>query len=366
MADLRCQLHGLTLPNPFIVASGPPSTNANVIAKAFDEGWGGVVAKTACLDAAKIINVAPRYARLRAGDPRRGEIMGWENIELISDRPLEVWLEEFKLLKKRYPDRVLIASVTEACEQRAWEEIITRCEKAGVDAFELNLSCPHGLPERKMGSAIGQSPELAAQVCGWVRAATKKPFWAKLTPNITDITQPGRAALHAGADGLSAINTILGIMGVDLQTLRPEPTVEGHSTAGGYSYKAVRPIALRMAAQCAQLIRDDFPSRSLLAIGGVASGGDAAQFILLGAHAVQVCTGVMIEGYSMARRLTQELEAFMGRHGFATLEDFRGHSLKYLTSHAQLVRLQAAQRAEDDGRWTGEEIARQSELLARG
>ena len=345
--SLAVTVNGLHLPNPFIIASGPPGTNANVIAKAFDEGWGAVVCKTVCLDASKIINVAPRYARMRSASHPR-EIIGWENIELISDRPFDLWLREFRELRKAYPDRVLIASVMEECRRETWIEIISRCEDAGVDAFELNLSCPHGLPERKMGSAMGQDPPTVHEVCSWVRSTTKKPFWAKLTPNITDITQPGAAALAAGASGLSAINTILSVMSINLDTLRPEPTVEGCSTPGGYSYKAVRPIALRMTMELAQMMRQNHHHDcSLSAMGGVDSGEDAAQFILLGANSVQVCTGVMIHGYSMIHELKAGLLRFMQEHGFESIEAFRGASLQYFTTHSNLVEKQRASRAAE-------------------
>jgi dihydropyrimidine dehydrogenase (NADP+) len=377
MPDLSLQIDGLRLPNPFFIGSGPPGTNANVIAKAFDEGWGGVVCKTICLDASKIVNVAPRYARMRAagdGSPWHSDIVGWQNIELISDRPVEVWEQELRELKRRYPGRVLIASVTEECRREAWHELIGRIGATGVDGFELNLSCPHGLPERRMGSAIGQDPAMVEQVSRWVREATDKPVWAKLTPNITDITVPSRAALAGGCSGVSAINTILCVMGVDLETLRPEPTVEGHSTAGGYSFKAIRPIALRMVMEIARQIRDEFGGRrSLSAIGGVESGGDAAQHILLGADSVQVCTGVMIHGYKLIHQLKAGLEAFMARHGFASVDQFRGHSLTYMTTHAELVRLQAASREGErrsvadvrgDGDWSGELVTEQSRRLA--
>ncbi|MCA9283648.1 MAG: NAD-dependent dihydropyrimidine dehydrogenase subunit PreA, partial [Phycisphaerales bacterium] len=185
MPSLAVTVNGLELPNPFVIGSGPPGTNANVIAKAFDEGWGAVIAKTVSLDASKVVNVAPRYGRLRAQGTR--EVFGWENIELISDRSFDHWLVEFRELKDRYPDRVLIASIMEEYRKDAWIEIVERCEAAGVDAFELNFSCPHGLPERRMGSAMGQDPELLEEVCGWVNAVATRPVWAKMTPNITHI-----------------------------------------------------------------------------------------------------------------------------------------------------------------------------------
>jgi dihydropyrimidine dehydrogenase (NADP+)/dihydropyrimidine dehydrogenase (NAD+) subunit PreA len=368
LPDLSSIVNGLRLPNPFVVASGPPSTNASVIARAFDEGWGGVVSKTCCLRAERIINVAPRYARLRAAGT--DEIVGWENIELISDRPFSTWLKEFRRLKEQYPDRVLVASVMEEYTRDAWIEIVERVQDTGVDALELNLSCPHGLPERKMGSAMGQDPEIVAEVCGWAVSAARVPVWAKLTPNVTRIEDAGAAALDAGCDGLSAINTLLCVMGVNLDTLRPEPTVEGYSMPGGYSSKAIRPIALRMVMELARLRRDRFAGRSLSGIGGIETGEDAAQFMLLGADTVQVCTGVMKFGYEMIRPMQERLAAFMARHGFETLEDFRGHSLAYFATHADLVRRQADKRpgrdsVHADSDWRADQVIAQSDRLSR-
>ena len=388
MSVLQCTVDGLTLPNPFVIGSGPPGTNAKVIGKAFDEGWGAVIAKTISLDASKVVNVAPRYARMRAAGSK--EVIGWENIELISDRPFETWLEEFRQLKDAYPDGVLIASVMEEYNKDAWIEIIERTQEAGVDGFELNFSCPHGLPERKMGAAMGQDPEILTEVCGWVNGAATIPVWAKMTPNITHIVDPARAALEAGCEGIAAINTILSVMGIDLDTLRPEPTVEGYSVPGGYSCKAVRPIALRMVMELGTMMyggtsgmsipedggpaaKGEFPDRSLSAIGGVEAGEDAAQFILLGAHTVQVCTGVMVHGYKLAGELCRGLEAFMAKHNFDSLEAFRGHSLRYFTTHAELVRRQheakAHERAErkgmvtKDAAWEGDSFVEQSDRL---
>jgi len=372
MADLRVNVNGLTLPNPFIIASGPPGTNANVISKAFDEGWGAVIAKTVCLDATRIINVSPRYARMRSQHGR--EVVGWENIELISDRPFPLWLDEFRALKDAYPDRVLIASIMEEPRRDAWIEIVQRCAQAGVDGFELNLSCPHGLPEQRMGAAMGEDPEIVRQVCSWVRNATDKPFWAKLTPNVTDITLPGAAAFLGGADGLSAINTILCVMSINLDTLRPEPTVQGRSTPGGYSGKAIRPIALRMCVQLAQMLQNADNDRAstmptLSAIGGVESGGDAAQYILAGASTVQVCTGVMIHGYSLIHELTRGLTDFMRKHGFESIEAFRGASLNSFTTHTEIatrfLEAQAARsaRIRSDNAWNADMLTEQADEL---
>ncbi len=192
MADLSTTVNGLKLPNPFVIGSGPPGTNANVIGKAFDEGWGAVICKTVSLDSSKVINVQPHYGRLRGADSN--EIIGWENIELISDRPFKTWIDEFKQVKDKYPDRVLICSIMEEFKKDAWIEIVERCQDVGVDAFECNFSCPHGLPERRMGSAMGENPEILTEVCSWVMSAAKVPVWAKMTPNVTHIEDPTRAA----------------------------------------------------------------------------------------------------------------------------------------------------------------------------
>jgi len=379
MADLSTTINGLKLPNPLVIGSGPPGTNANVIGKALDEGWGAVICKTVSLDASKVINVQPRYGRLRTESQ---EIIGWENIELISDRDFDTWIDEFHQIKDKYPDRILIASIMEEYRKDAWIEIVERCQDAGVDAFECNFSCPHGLPERRMGSAMGENPEILEEVCRWVMSAAKKPVWAKMTPNVTHIEDPSRAALRAGCDGISAINTIRSVIGVNLDTLRPEPTVEGYTTPGGYSCKAVMPIALRMCMEVAKVIHDEFPGRTLSGIGGVETGNDAAQFILLGCDSVQVCTYVMKTGYRCVHAMLDELSAFMDKHDFKTIADFKGHSLQYFTTHYDLVHRQAQARqaakaaaaAKNDGKkvvkadheWRGDDFVQQSDALARG
>ena len=374
MPTLKTTVDGLKLPNPFVIGSGPPGTNLNVIIKAFQEGWGAVIAKTVSLDASKVVNVTPRYAKLHSSDGK--EIIGWENIELISDRPFKIWEDEFKKCKDQFPDRILIASIMEEYRKDAWIELVERCQACGVDGFELNFSCPHGLPERKMGAAMGENPEILTEVVGWVMKVAKKPVWAKMTPNVTHIEDPTRAALKAGATGIAAINTIRSVMGVNLDTLRPEPNVEGYTTPGGYSCRAVKPIALRMVMEIAQVIRREYPGRSLSAIGGVETGNDAAEFILLGADTVQVCTGVMKFGYEHVKPMCEQLLAFMEKHKFETPADFKGKSLDYFTTHADLVKRQgerkAAQKAastakvvKSDGEWKGDEFVKQSQALSR-
>ncbi|KAJ6677195.1 DIHYDROPYRIMIDINE DEHYDROGENASE [NADP(+)] [Salix viminalis] len=348
--DLSVTVNGLHMPNPFVIGSGPPGTNYTVMKRAFDEGWGAVIAKTVSLDAAKVINVTPRYARLRAGanGSAKGQIIGWENIELISDRPLETMLKEFKQLKEEYPDRILIASIMEEYNKAAWEELIDRVEQTGIDALEINFSCPHGMPERKMGAAVGQDCAL--------------------------LEEPARVALKSGCEGVAAINTIMSVMGINLKTLRPEPCVEGYSTPGGYSSKAVHPIALGKVMNIAKLMKSEFDLEkySLSGIGGVETGGDAAEFILVGANTVQVCTGVMMHGYGLVKKLCDELKDFMKMHNFSSIEDFRGTSLEYFTTHTDLVRRQqeAIQQRkavknglQSDKDWTGDGFVKESESM---
>lgn len=379
MATLATTVDGLKLPNPFVIGSGPPGTNLNVITRAFREGWGAVIAKTISLDSSKVVNVTPRYAKLMGADGK--DVVGWENIELISDRKFEIWMDEFKKCKDQFPDGILIASIMEEYNKDAWAEIVERCQDAGADSFELNFSCPHGLPERKMGAAMGENPEIVEEVVGWVMKAAKKPVWAKMTPNVTRITDPSRAAFRGGCEGVSAINTIRSVMSVNLDTLRPEPSVEGFTTPGGYSCKAVRPIALRMVMEIATMIRGEFPGKTLSAIGGIETGHDAAQFILLGGDTTQVCTGVMKHGYGMVKKMCDELLAFMEKHKFETLADFKGKSLDYFTTHAELVRMQKERKEKDkaaadaaaakklvraDDQWSGDDFVKQSDALAGG
>eukprot|EP00897_Mesotaenium_endlicherianum_P007915 jgi/Mesen1/7151/ME000037S06513 len=338
--DLSVTVNGLKLPNPFVIGSGPPGTNYTVMKKAFDEGWGAVICKTLSLDSSKVVNVTPRYAKLRA--PGSRDVIGWENIELISDRPFETMLEELAQLKREYPERVLIASIMEEYNRPAWEEVIRRVEATGVDGLEINFSCPHGMPERRMGMAMGQDCELLAEVCSWINATATVPVWAKMTPNITDITL-----------GVAAINTITSVMGINLDTLRPEPCVQGYTTPGGYSSKAVRPIALAKVMAIAQMMRREFPAdRSLSGIGGVESGDSAAEFLLLGANSVQVGPPHV------------NLVETTGR--------LRVHSLEYFTTHMELVRMQrealekrrvARTGLASDKDWTGEGFVAETETM---
>jgi dihydropyrimidine dehydrogenase (NADP+) len=362
--DLSITVNGIKFPNPFLLGSGPPGTNARVIAKSYDAGWGGAVAKTVSLESAKVVNVVPRYGKLRSRTS--GEVIGFENIELISDRPIDVWLDEFRQIKKNYPNHVLIASIMEEYEKSRWQELTRLVQETGVDAFELNFSCPHGMTERKMGSEMGEHPDLAEEVTGWVTEVATIPVWAKMTPNITDIKEPALAAVRGGAVGISAINTILSIIGVDLDTLRPMPTVEGYAVPGGYSSQAVKPIALRMVSQLALGLPAEV---SISGIGGIETANDAIEFFLLGSSTVQICTGVMLHGVKMIDGLQEGLAKFMSDKGFNTVQEIVGKSLQYFSTHMDLVqKMKAAKRikageASRDNEWGQRDITEKTAEL---
>src|SRR5450755_345691 len=329
MADLTTNFAGIRCPNPFWLASGPPTNCGEQVMRAFDAGWGGAVWKTI---GEPITNVSSRYSSV---DWNAQRMMGFNNIELISDRPIEVNLREIAEVKRLYPKHAVIASLMVESKRETWHEMVKRAEGAGADGLELNFGCPHGMSERGMGSAVGQVPEYAQMITEWVKEAARTPVLVKLTPNITDIRVVARAAKRAGADGLSAINTINSITGIDLDTFEPRPNVGGYSAHGGYCGPAVKPIALHMVQQ----INSDYvdgPPIPMSGIGGVSDWRDAAEFILLGCGTVQVCTAAMHYGFRIVEDMIDGLSNWMDEKGFRTLDDFRGLSLPRVTNWNQL------------------------------
>ena len=323
MADLTTEFVGIKSPNPFWLASAPPTDKEYNVRRAFEAGWGGVVWKTLGEDGPPVVNVnGPRYGAIWGADRR---LLGLNNIELITDRPLEVNLREIKAVKRDWPDRAMVVSLMVPCEEEAWKRILPLVEETGADGVELNFGCPHGMAERGMGSAVGQVPEYIEMVTRWCKANTRMPVIVKLTPNITDIRYPARAAHKGGADAVSLINTINSITGVDLDTFSPEPSIDGKGTHGGYCGPAVKPIALNMVAEIA---RDPATAGlPISAIGGITTWRDAAEFLAMGAGTVQVCTAVMTYGFKIVEEMIEGLSLWMDEKGYATIDDFRGRAV---------------------------------------
>lgn len=314
MPDLSLSFCGLNSLNPFWLASAPPTNTGEQIMRAFDHGWAGAVWKTL---GTPITNVSSRFGGL---SHRGQKLMGLNNIELITDRPLDVNFKEIAQVKKRYPKNLVVVSLMVETKEE-WRDMIKRSEDAGADALELNFGCPHGMCERGMGSAVGQEPRLLQEITSWTKEFAHVPVIVKLTPNIGDITEPGRAAQAGGADAVSLINTIKSIMGVDLERMVPTPVVGDGSTNGGYCGPAVKPIALHMVGAIA---RDEEFSLPISAIGGIATWRDAAEFLALGARNVQVCTAVMHRGYGIVRDMIEGLEQFLREKKWSNLSPLIG------------------------------------------
>jgi dihydropyrimidine dehydrogenase (NAD+) subunit PreA len=316
MADLKVSFAGITSPNPFWLASGPPTNTGGQAMRAFDAGWGGVVWKTI---GEPIVNTSSRYGAI---DLQNVKMMGFNNIELISDRPIDVNFREIHEVKKRYPHNLVIASLMVESKRETWHEMVRRAEDAGSDALELNFGCPHGMSERGMGSAVGQVPEYTEMITSWVAEAAKIPVIVKFTPNVTDVTRIAAAAQRGGADAVSLINTINSLIGVDLETFTPRPDVGGKSSHGGYCGPAVKPIALHLISSVAKTVKIPISG-----IGGIGYWNDAAEHIAVGASTVQVCTAAMHYGFRIVEDMIDGLSQYMDAHGFRTIEDFRGRAV---------------------------------------
>jgi len=326
MADLRVNFAGIKAPNPFWLASAPPTDKAYNVERAFRAGWGGVVWKTLGEDP-PIVNVSgPRYGALHGLDRR---VLGFNNIELITDRPLDVNLREIKEVKQRWPDRAMVVSLMVPCTEESWKSILMRVEETEADGIELNFGCPHGMSERGMGSAVGQVPEYVEMVTRWCKQHTRMPVIVKLTPNIADIRQPASAALRGGADAVSLINTVNSIMSVDLDAMAPSPHTDGKATHGGLSGPAVRPIALNMVSEIAR--NPETRGLPISGIGGIEKWRDAAEFMALGAGTVQVCTAAMLYGFRIVEEMKSGLSDFMDRKGYSRIGDFVGMAIPNTT-----------------------------------
>ncbi|MGO4698738.1 NAD-dependent dihydropyrimidine dehydrogenase subunit PreA [Paenibacillus sp. 2TAB26] len=319
MADLRIQLAGIASPNPFWLASAPPTNTGYQVQRAFEAGWGGAVWKTL---GDPIINTSSRFAAIHFNSQR---VAGFNNIELISDRPLEVNLKEIYETKKRFPEHALVVSLMVEPKREKWHEIVKKVEAVGVDGLELNFGCPHGMAERGMGAASGQQPDLVEMQTMWVKEAARTPVIVKLTPNITDITATAKAAVRGGADAISLINTINSLAGVDIDTWNTIPHVGGKGAHGGYCGPAVKPIALNMVAECA---RNPFVGVPISGIGGISSWRDAVEFILMGSTGVQVCTAAMHHGFSIVEDMIDGLNNYLDEKGLKSVNELIGKSVE--------------------------------------
>ncbi|RNE49313.1 NAD-dependent dihydropyrimidine dehydrogenase subunit PreA [Corynebacterium alimapuense] len=321
MADLTTTFSGITSPNPFWLASAPPTNSGYQVNHAFEAGWGGAVWKTL---GPPVQNISNRYGSFTKGGRR---MMAINNVELISDRPLEINLREIAEVKRNWPDRAVIVSAMVDADPKAWRTIVHQIEDTGADGIELNYGCPQGMSERNLGSAIGQSPEACEMNTAWATDYASIPVIQKLTPNVTDVRVAARAGVRGGANGLSLINTINSVTKVDLDTFTVSPTIGGRSTHGGYAGPAVKPIALHMLTE---LMDDPFLSESGLPVsgmGGISTWQDAAEFLLLGATSLQVCTAAMTHGFRIIDDLCDGLSRWMDDKGFKSLDEFRGKAL---------------------------------------
>ena len=327
MADLRSNFAGITSPNPFWLASAPPTDKEYNVVRALKAGWGGAVWKTLGEAGPPIVNVnGPRYGAIHGADRR---LLGLNNIELITDRDLEINLREIKTVKRAWPDRAMIVSLMVPCNEDAWKKILTRVEETECDGVELNFGCPHGMSERGMGAAVGQVPEYIEMVARWCKQHSRLPVIVKLTPNIADIRKPAQAAMRGGADAVSLINTINSITSIDLDNFAPQPTIDGKGSHGGYCGPAVKPIALSMVSEIAR----DAETRGLpiSGIGGITTWRDAAEFIALSCGSVQVCTAAMTYGFRIVEEMTTGLARWMDEKGYRSIEDFRGRAVPNVT-----------------------------------
>ncbi|TXK75935.1 NAD-dependent dihydropyrimidine dehydrogenase subunit PreA [Paenibacillus sp. N3.4] len=318
MADLSINLAGIVSPNPFWLASAPPTNTGYQVQRAFEAGWGGAVWKTL---GDPIINTSSRFAAVHFNGQR---VAGFNNIELITDRPLEINLKEIYETKKRFPHHAVIASLMVEPSREKWHEIVKKVEAIGVDGLELNFGCPHGMAERGMGAASGQQPDLVEAQTMWVKEVATTPVIVKLTPNITDITSTAKAAVRGGADAISLINTINSLAGVDLDSWNTIPHVGGKGAHGGYCGPAVKPIALNMVAECARNVNVGVP---ISGIGGISNWSDAVEFMLMGATGVQICTAAMHHGFRIVEDMIDGLNNYLDAKGIASVSELVGKSV---------------------------------------
>ncbi|MBR1915746.1 MAG: NAD-dependent dihydropyrimidine dehydrogenase subunit PreA [Alphaproteobacteria bacterium] len=339
MATLKTKVLGIDFENPFILASAPPTSRIEGIDKAFMLGWGGAVFKTITPDNLEMVEASPCYAAWKIGN----KICGFENIELLSHLTIQQWLEGIRYLRRKYPTKVQIASIMAPVIKEEWQNLVRTFNHSEIDAFELNFSCPHGMPEKGIGMAIGTNPEISAMITKWVMEVAQKPVFVKLSPNVTSIAEIVKAVEKAGADGFAAINTVQSLMGIDLDTFEPMPNVNGKTTYGGYSGMAIKPIGLRCVAQIRQ--NSKLP---ILGLGGISDWHDAAEYICVGADVVQVCTEVMINGYNIIDSMKKGLLSYLENKGINSVAELKNRAVDNLSTHKALNKQKQVYPQVDD------------------
>ena len=328
MSRLEIKKQGITYINPFLLASSPATRTAEMIKRGFEAGWAGAVLKTICLCPETMIDVNQRIYAYK----NKSSILGLKNIEMISNRPVELWAKEIRKLKNEFPDRIIIASIMAEGENlQDWQELTEILQDAGADAVELNLSCPNGVPERGMGSYISEIPDLCGKITAAVKKVSKVPVWAKLSPNVTDISLIAFSCLQSGADGITAINTLKGFAGIDIESLQPNLNIGDLSTYGGFSGKIIKPYALKAVSEIAKQ-----HSCYISATGGISNWQDAVEFILLGASSLQICTEVLLKSYNIINPLINGLNNYLERHSRSSIEDIIGVGLEKIDDYGKL------------------------------
>lgn len=344
--DLRTEVCGIQFPNPFLLGSGPVTDSAEKILRAFSCGWGGAVLKTVTTDPQAHTNVTPRFAAVRTN----GKISGFTNMEVSSAHPLDWWLEVVHKVKREFPDRPILASIlwTSSRSAEDWISTARAFTQAGVDGFELNFSCSHAFRSDGGGAAIGKDPEATRMIASWVRSATDLPVFAKLPAMTSYIWEVADAAILGGASGITAINSVPGIAGFDLDTMRPYPAVGGQSSFTGYSGQGIKPIALRCVGELTT--RSDVP---VFGCGGAWRWEDCVEFLLMGAAAVQLCTAPMFQGFDMIHGLLEGVCGYLEDKGIPRLEELRGRGLQYMVDHGALSREYSIRASVDAARCRG-------------
>lgn len=327
MATLKTNILGIELENPFLLASAPPTAMVESIDRAFELGWGGAVIKTITPDDLVMNETSPRYTTIKENN----KIIGFQNIELLSHKTVQYWVDGIRCLKEKYPTKVIIASIMAPVKKEEWQKLVKILNDTPIDAYELNFSCPHGMPEQNIGMAIGTNVEISVLITSWVKEVAKKPVFVKLTPNVTNITYIASEIEKAGADGFAAINTVQGFMGINIDTLEPNLNIDGMTTYGGCSGAIVKPIGLKCVAQLRQ--QSKLP---ILGMGGITNWQDVIQFLAVGSNAVQICTEVMVNGFGIINSLKSGLLNYLESKGMSNISELQNIVIPKITTHENL------------------------------